>query len=105
MNFKEQLAHDTETIFFNMNEFAENHTIDGKIVNCIVDNDRLNERSKKEFDGIYVGELLIFVKKTDLVRELSQGMPLMVDKKQMYIFSVREDYGVYEIILNRNVGT
>jgi len=104
MNFKDTALNDINNIFFNADEFAESHTIDGQVVNCIVDNDRLMERSKKEFDGIYVGELLIFVKRTDIGRELTQGMPLIVDKKQMYIFSVREDDGVCEIILNRNAG-
>lgn len=104
MNFKEQLVWDTQAIFFNANEFAESHTINDKIVNCIVDNDRLLERSKKEFDGIYAGELLIFVRTIDITKKLSQGMPLFFDNQQMYIFSVREDEGIYEIILNRNEG-
>lgn len=104
MNFKDTVLNDINDVFFNSDEFAESHNIDGRVVSCIVDNDRLMERSKKEFDGIYVGEMLIFVKATDIGRELTQGMPLIVDNKQMYIFSVREDDGIYEIILNRNSG-
>jgi hypothetical protein len=104
MNFKDTVLNDINNVFFNAGEFAESHNIGGKVVNCIIDNDRLMERSKKEFDGIYVGELLIFVKTADIEIELSQGMPLIIDKKQMYIFSLREDDGIYEIILSRNAG-
>lgn len=104
MNFKDTMLEDINSVFFNDAEFAENHIIDGEVVNCIIDNDRLIERSKKEFDGIYVGELLLFVKTSEIKKELTQGMPLIVDKKQMYIFSVREDDGLYEIILSRNAG-
>lgn len=104
MNFKDTVLNDINNVFFNAAEFAESHEIDGQTVNCIVDNDRLIERSKKEFDGIYVGEMLIYVKVSDIPRELKQNMPLMVDKKQMFIFSVREDDGIYELILSRNAG-
>lgn len=104
MNFKDIVSEDIDNVFFNMDELGQSHIIDGQSVNCIVDNDRLIERSKKEFDGIYVGELLMYIKKSDLGRKLTQDMPLIVDNQQMYIFSLREDAGVYEIIFNRNAG-
>ncbi len=104
MNFKDMIQSDLDFVFFNSEEFAESHNINGKVVSCIVDNDRLIERSKKEFDGIYVGELLIFVRKEEIKGKLSQGMPLIYDNRQMNIFSVREDEGMYEIILNANAG-
>ena len=51
MNFKEMIHKDLRHVFFNTNEFAEQHTLNGISVEVIIDNDRLKERSKKEYDG------------------------------------------------------
>ena len=100
-NFKDLLQQDLNT-FFNPDEFGEMHNIDGKEVNVIVDNDKLQERSKKEFDGLSVGELLYYVKVSDLIKKPIQDAPQLFDKKPYLIFNVREDNGVYEIILQQN---
>lgn len=105
MNFKEQINQDLNNVFFNSNEFAEQHTINGIQVEVIVDNDRLKERSKKEYDGLYIGELLFFIQVEKAPIKLKQDMPLVFDGKQTYIFSLREDMGMYEVILNRNSGS
>lgn len=47
MNFKETINKDLQHVFFNTNEFAEQHTLNGISVEVIMDNDRLKERSKK----------------------------------------------------------
>lgn len=103
LNFKEQLQKDINA-FFNVNEFADSHNINGEIIDCIIDNERLIERSKKEYDGISVGEILLFAKVADINRELEQGMPIIFDRKQMYIFNIRKDMGIYEIILSQSLG-
>jgi hypothetical protein len=104
MNFRELLEDDLNAVFFNEDEFAEPHTIDGVVINCMIDNDHLMKRSKKEYDGISVGELLIFVKKSDINKKFKQGMPIVFDGRPMSIFDIREDMGIYEIILSQNLG-
>lgn len=102
--FKEFIEKDLDAIFFNLDEFAEPHNINGRILNVIVDNDRLMQRSKKEFDGISIGEILYYVKASDYGEKPEQGTPQIFDDRQMYVFDVREDCGVYEIILQQNRG-
>lgn len=87
-------------IFFNL--FADLHDINGKQLNVIVDNDRLIYRSKKEFDGISVGEILYYVKASDFGKMPEVGSSQIFDRRQMYVFDAREDAGVYEIILHQN---
>jgi len=103
MTFKDcvQLDH---AAFFNQNEFAEIHGIDSRDLAIILDNDRLKERSQKEYDGISVGELLFFVKKADYGSRPEEGTPVIFDGRQMYVFDAREDMGMYEIILKQNRG-
>jgi hypothetical protein len=90
--------------FINQDEFAELHTINGVELPCVVDNDQLKERSRKEYDGITVGEVLFFIKKSDFGDRLENGTPIIFDKRQMYVFDTREDMGLYEIILSQNRG-
>ncbi len=91
-------------IFINSDDFAEIHTINKRQLTIIVDNDRLMHRSKKEYDGISVGEILYFVKKSDFRECLEEGTPQVFDGRQMYVFNIREDNGMYEIILTQNRG-
>jgi hypothetical protein len=103
MSFKDQVQSDL-TVFINDDEFAEPHVIDGRTINVIVDNDRLKERSKKEYDGISVGEILYFVKVEDFGEHPEQGTPQIFDGRPMYVFDCREDDGMYEVILQQNRG-
>lgn len=103
MSFKTQFIKDL-SIVMNDDEFAETHIIDGQAINCIVDNDRLIDRSKKEYDGISVGEILIFLKVEDMNKAPREGNLILFDNRQMQVFSVREDMGMYEVILTQNMG-
>lgn len=101
--FRNQLAKEM-AIFINPKEFAEPHMIDGRMLNIVIDNDRLVERSKKEYDGISVGEILYYVSAKDYGERPSQGAPQIFDGRQMFVFDCREDGGTYEIILRQNRG-
>ena len=100
MNFKDTIAQDLDVFF---NDFAEPHKINGSQVDIVVDNDRLQHRSKKEYDGIVVGDTLIFVKKSDLNFIPKPDQAITYDKIPCLCFDVREDMGCYEIILKKNV--
>lgn len=104
MSLKDQMQRDVDSVFFNIDEFAEPHLINGRSVNIIIDNDQLTVRSKKEYDGISVGEILYYVKASDLSHRPEQGESQIFDKKPMVVFDCREDLGVYEIILTQNRG-
>jgi len=101
--FMDYVLSDLNTLI-NSDEFAEIHNVDGKDVSVIVDNDKLQERSKKEFDGLSVGELLYFAKVSDLAKKPMQDSVQLFDKRPYLVFNVREDNGLYEIILQQNRG-
>lgn len=101
--FKDLIYSDIAT-FLNLDEFAETCIIDGKNIDVIVDNDRLIERSKKEYEGISVGEILYYAKVADFNKKPKQGMPQNFNGRLMQVFDIREDEGLYEIILNQNIG-
>ncbi|BCZ48431.1 hypothetical protein psyc5s11_44980 [Clostridium gelidum] len=101
MNFKEQIEADLN-IFFNPDEFGEDHSIDGKVVNVIVDNETLKSRNKKEYDGIVQADMLYFAKEEDLLKEPRPDGVQMFDGIPYIIFDAKLDDGVYEVILQAN---
>ena len=90
--------------FLDQDEFAETKSIDGRDLIIMIDNDRLKERSQKEYDGISVGEILFFVKSSDYGSLPETDTPVIFGTRQMYVFDASEDTGMYEIILRQNRG-
>ena len=65
-SFKEQLEKDFETTFFNTDEFAEIHELQGNEVPVVVDNDiiiALSLGKHADADGIFTDDKMIFVQK------------------------------------------
>ena len=85
------------SIFFD--EISEKVYLDGVPINVIIDHDRLKDRSKKEYDGIYIGDLLYFAKVDDFIVPPIVGAVQIFNKKRYEVFDVRKDVGLYEIIL------
>ena len=103
--FKEQLEKDFHDAFFNLNEFAELHNIDGKNVPVVVDNDTLlalNLGKNADSDGIFEDGKLFFVMKENLEYEPVIGQIMEFDGETYPIGNILEDFGGYTIILRGN---
>lgn len=100
--FKDLILQDLSSVFFNPDEFSGTHKINGRDMTVILDDDRLSQRIQKDFDGMVIGEILYFVKKSEYGEKPSIGEPQRFDKRQMYITDVKEPDGMYEIILSQN---
>lgn len=98
MGFKEELEKDLDT-FFNIQEFGEDHIVDRRKLSVVIDMDRLKERTKKEYEGIYVGDLLYFVNSKEYGKIPEIDDTQVFDGKLYKIFDAKNDMGVYEIIL------
>lgn len=96
--FKHIINNDINNVFFNFDEFSEEHIIDRRLVNAVVDNDTLKERNRKEYDGILQADLLYYVNCSD-IHEINVGDKQIFDGKIYTVFDVKLDCGVYEIIL------
>ena len=118
-SFKDQLEKDFDSTFFNMNEFAELHNIDGKEVQVlnwmkaqsyirkdrIVDNDTLlalNLGKNADSDGIFEDAKLFFILKKYLDSEPVIGQIIDFDGESYPIGNILEDFGGYTIILRGN---
>ena len=81
-SFKEQLEKDFDDTFFNLDEFAELHTIDGNEIPVVVDNEALlslNMGKTVETDGIFTDSIIIFVQRKYLDYEPVIGQVIEFD--------------------------
>lgn len=61
--FKDIIANDIDSVFLNLNEFADTATIDGKKMTVVVDSEARTYESNQEALERGEGNILIFVKK------------------------------------------
>lgn len=104
MGFKEQLFTDIENVFMNPDEFGENHTVDGKVMNVIVDNAEIIERSRKQVDsgrvdGIFERQLLFYVSRGVFGRLPAVGRVMDFDGKKYRVEDAVDEGAVYSITL------
>jgi hypothetical protein len=100
-DFKAQIAADTAT-FLNLDEFADSHEIDGRIITVLVDEEELQTRkssSSNPTDGIYDAVLLFYAKKADFPERPVIGKPMQFDDRTLKVADVQEDAVMYTITL------
>lgn len=89
--------------FINLDEFADDHLINGKLLKCVIDNDIFDERSTLSGDrsgGVFKDMISIFIKKEDIEKPLIDEM-ITVDDEDYRVVEVKENMRMYEIELTR----
>ena len=113
MTFKEQVAADIGTVFFNLGEFAEVLTINGKEMDGIFDDYELVERKKgagtssastssfgRAPEGIYQRNVLLYVRADQFGAEPKPSSVMSIEGKGLYtVTDCTSEAGVYAITL------
>ena len=109
MSFKELVDQDNRTVFMNLDEFADTHVINGKEIPGIIDNNEMIDREKRYqykrslyADGVYLKEVLLYVKAEDFGPLPAVGRALTLDKKSYIISDAIDEGGIYSISLEAN---
>ena len=109
MSFKELVEQDNKTVFMNLDEFADTHVIGGKEMPCIIDNNEMIDREKRYqykrslyADGVYLKEVLLYVKAEDFGLLPAVGRLLTLDKKSYIVSDAIDEGGIYSISLEAN---
>ncbi|MBQ6577470.1 MAG: hypothetical protein IJL91_06955 [Bacteroidales bacterium] len=112
MNFKEAYADDLNTTFFDMDEFATEHTIDGvKYSVVLTRNDTQQEErpynstrptptSKERDIARYTQK--VYIRDTDLKRKITPHSTIKFDGQNYFVDDVDHVEGVYILYLVRN---
>lgn len=105
--FKECVAADISNVFLNRLEFADTHTINGKEMAVVVDDNELLERDKAKTtelmgartDSVYNSRRLIYVSRAEFGPRPANGAMLTLDKRTYKVKSSTEEMGVLAIEL------
>lgn len=102
--FKDIAFQDISNVFFNFEEFAEEHEVNGKKMMIIVDSMEAERRTRKQLeklriDGISVNVILIYVARKDFGQAPAQGRRLMLDGRPYVVEDVIDEGGVLSIEL------
>ena len=110
-SFKDCVAADIHGVFLNAQEFADTHTIDGREMDAVVDDDALLERDAARggvhtdgtyrggvhTDGTYRTRRLLYVSKSDYGGRPMSGKALNLDGREYRVVQADEAAGVLSI--------
>ena len=99
--FKQAVDDDIDDVFLNLEEFAEEHEIDGEKVSCVIDTIMTQGDGDASHIGIFVNQVRIFVRQ-DLIEVPVEGEVLRVDGHRFLVKSVSREMGVVVISAERN---
>ena len=102
MSFKDDILNDINNVFLNLEDFGEEHIIDGKPVICMFDDDALKIRSGSNELSVSESTLLLFAKVSDLPRKVV-GDDLLIDGRIYVVDDWKVNLGVAEVTLHQNV--
>lgn len=95
MGFKAQVAEDRLSVFLDLDEFGEEHSVDREPVVCVIDQMDQTERAPEA--GIAGSGIRIFAKSEDMPPRRGPGMPITVDGKAYMVESWAEEMDVAEV--------
>lgn len=100
-SFKDCVAADIHGVFLNNQEFASTHTIDGKEMDAVVDDNAMLERDAARggvhSDGIYKVRRLLYVSRDDYGGRPPSGKRLVLDGREYRVVQADDDAGMLAI--------
>ena len=105
-SFKECIAADVPNVFLNRLEFADTHTVNGKKMAVLVDENELLERDKAKLgthaDGVYKSRRLIYVAQADFGPRPAIKSVLTLDRVAYRVRDCTAEAGILAIALEAN---
>lgn len=109
MTFKEQIAKDNQNIFLNLDEFGEIHFVNGKRMTVLIDSmEQIDRQKRYQFkhslyaDGVFLKELLIYVKDSEFGKLPRIGSSVEFDRQIYKVSDAIDEDGIYSISLEAN---
>lgn len=93
MTLKEDIAADLG-VFFDADEFAEEHKVEGRVILCVVDTCRVQALRGGAEKGLSEADLVLYAKTADLPKRKPAGELLRVDGRDYEVGRWDEEDGV-----------
>lgn len=107
--FKDIVQSDVHHIFMNLDEFSDIHVVNGKKMTVQIDNNELIDREKRYqynrslyADGVYLKEILMYVKAEEFGKLPAVGRTITLDRKTYIVSDAVDENGIYTISLGAN---
>ena len=100
MSFKEKVTNDLASVFLNLEEFGDTHTIGKKETVCVINKQR-NRTRALENDGLFIEGTTLFIEKSFFKYTPHSGEKILVDGVRYLVEETKEDMGLLEIDLTR----
>ena len=104
-SFKDSSKRDIKQTFLNLDEFGEEHSVNGETATVIFDDIENVEREKKmqsHADGIHVRQYFLYIAADDFGSLPAQGRIVTVDGKKYIVVDATDEAGIYGITLESN---
>ena len=101
-SLKDLIASDVDLVFFQLDDFAETHRVEGKAISIVIDNDQLVKMKQGQVLGVAEADMLIFARSVDLPKRKAPGSLLNVDGREYVVNDWTENKGVAQISLRQN---
>ena len=102
MTFKDQVKRDITDVFINVDEFADEHTVNGKKMHAVLDDNELQEHpSSDSVSGIYGEQTVLYVASEDYGLAPRKDATVTVDGVRYRVAGSTTEMGVYRIIIER----
>lgn len=101
--FKEMVDLDRRTVFLDLDEFGEEHQIEGKTITVVLDDDALRQRQGGQELAVAESALMLFAAVEDLPPRRPAGEGLNIDGREYIINDWREDMGIATVTLGQSI--
>lgn len=103
-SFKNAIKKDVLSVFINIDEFADVHSVNGEDVLCIIDKDVTAGLDGREinFEGVFVNTLTIYVSSAEIASRPVEGQILDLDGETYIVRNVSDEDGILVIIAEVN---
>lgn len=100
MTLAQQILADNESVFLELDDFAEVHRIDGVEVNISVDSDRLDELKQSGNTAVDGADFMFFVRSAE-VKKVNPGSFINFDGKECKVIYWSENKGIASVCLQQ----
>lgn len=90
-------------VFLNVDEFGETHTVEGKSIGAVLDDEIFDESKHGEAIGLSAADMALYARVEDLPPRRASGEALNVDGRECTIVSWRVDYGMATVYLSHQM--
>ena len=99
--FKDFVAHDVSRVFINLNEFGEEHDINGCLIPCIIDTNVTIE-GEASLEGVFLNDVTIHLPEFAIEVVPVEGEVLSLDGSLHIVRRVSRESGVLVIVAEAN---